>query len=104
MSELSQIDPNLALTISKLNVGEISSPILTQSREGKPAYHILFVKSRTKPHRANLKDDYQRIQEEALFDKKNRIIKNWIEKKIATTHIHIGEEYKNCPFNNKWIQ
>lgn len=103
-NELSQIDPNLVFTIDKLKAGEVSSPVPTQTRDGKPAYHILFVKSRTEPHRANLKDDYQRIQNEALSEKKNRIIADWIKKKTAVTYIRISEEYRNCPFNNKWIQ
>lgn len=104
VSELSQIDPNLVFTIDKLRAGEISSPVLTQTRDGKQAYHILFVKSRTEPHRANLKDDYQYIQNEALLEKKNKIIADWIKKKTTVTYIRISEEYKNCPFNNKWIQ
>jgi peptidyl-prolyl cis-trans isomerase SurA len=104
VSELSQIDPNLVFTIDKMKAGEISAPILTQSHDGKPAYHIIFVKSRTEPHRANLKDDYQRLQDEALAEKKNKTIKDWIKKKTAITYIRISEEYKNCPFYSKWIQ
>lgn len=104
VSELSQIDPNLVFTIDKLKTGEVSAPAPTQSRDGKPAYHIIFVKSRTEPHRANLKDDYQRLQDEALADKKNKTMKDWVKKKTAITYIRISEEYRNCAFDNKWIQ
>ncbi|MBI3502026.1 MAG: peptidylprolyl isomerase [Bacteroidetes bacterium] len=104
MDQLSQIDPNLVFTIDKLKTGELSQPILSQGKDGKQSYHVLFVKSRTEPHRANLKDDYQKIQDEALAEKKQKITDKWIKKKVATTYVHINDEYKNCSFENKWMQ
>jgi peptidyl-prolyl cis-trans isomerase SurA len=61
------------------------------------------VKSRTEPHRANLKEDYQRIQDEALAAKKEKIINAWIRKKIATTYVSISNEYRTCKFDNPWV-
>jgi peptidyl-prolyl cis-trans isomerase SurA len=104
MDQISQIDPNLVFVIDKLKTGEISSPMLTQSKDGRQSYHVIFVKSRTEPHRANLKDDYQRIQEEALAAKKDKITNEWIKKKVATTYVRISDEYKSCKFDNKWMQ
>ena len=107
MDQISQIDPNnpsLVFTIDKLKIGETSSPSMTLGRDGKQVYQIIYVKSRTEPHRANLKEDYQRIQEEALARKKQNIVNAWIKKKIATTYIHIADGYKNCTFENKWVQ
>ena len=104
MDQLSQIDPNLVFTIDKLKTGELSSPSVTQSRDGKESYHVIFVKSRTEPHRANLKEDYQRIQDEALAEKKQKAIDVWTAKKLATTYVRVSDEYKNCKFDNKWIQ
>ena len=103
MDQLSQIDPTLVFTIDKLKTGEASSPSITQGRDGKQAYHIVYVKSRTEPHRAYLKEDYQRIQDEALAQKKENAVNTWIKKKISTTYVHVGDEYKNCKFNNNWI-
>lgn len=103
MDQLSQIDPNLIFTIDKLKTGEPSSPSSTQTRDGKQAYHLIYVKSRTEPHRANLKDDYQRIQDEALLDKKQKLIDKWIKKKLSSTYVRIDDEYKNCKFENNWV-
>lgn len=102
-SQLSQIDPSLVFTIDKLKTGELSLPMITQTKDAKQAYHMLFVKSRTEPHRANLKEDYQRIQEETLANKKEKIIKEWIKKKIMTTYVRLSDEYKSCKFDNRWI-
>ena len=102
MSALGQIDPNLVFLVDKLKTGETSAPTLTPTRDGKQAYHIIYVKSRTQPHRANLKDDYQRIQDESLAAKKDKIVNAWIKKKLATTYVRIADEYKNCNFDNPW--
>ena len=103
MSQLSQIDPNLFAIIGKLKTGELSAPLSTQTRDGKPAFHIIYVKSSTEPHRANLKDDYQRIQDEALADKKDKAVRKWIKKRITTNYIHVSDEYKNCKFASTWV-
>lgn len=104
MSELGQIDANLVFIIDKLKTGETSPPTLTlTSGDGKQAYHIIYVKSRTEPHRANLKEDYQRIQDEALAAKKGKVVDAWIKKKVATTYVHITDEYKSCKFNSPWV-
>jgi peptidyl-prolyl cis-trans isomerase SurA len=103
MDQLSQIDPNLVLTIGSLKAGEPSAASSTQTRDGKPAFHIIFVKDRTEPHRANLKQDYQRIQDQALADKKNKTITKWIKKRITTNFIHVADEYKSCKFESPWI-
>jgi peptidyl-prolyl cis-trans isomerase SurA len=103
MSQLSQIDPSLIFTVDKLKAGEASAPTITQTSDGKQAYHVIYVKSRTEPHRANLREDYQRIQDEALAAKKEKIINAWIKKKIVGTYVHVSDQYKNCKFDNPWI-
>ncbi len=61
------------------------------------------MKSRTKPHIANLKDDYNKIQEQALNQKKNEAMQNWISKKAEDTYIEISDDsYKKCNFQYKW--
>lgn len=71
--ESDQLDPKVFFVIDKLEVGEISAPVQFQTLEGKDAYRILYVKDRTEPHKANLKQDYDKIQEWALEKKAGRI-------------------------------
>ncbi len=51
--EVSELDQTLFFTIDKLKVGEISEPVLMQSQDGKKAYRLIYLKSRSEPHRAN---------------------------------------------------
>lgn len=96
--EMNQIDPSIFFVIDKLKVGEFSEPQIFQTQGGKQAYRILYLKTRTEPHRANLKDDYQRLQEAALAFKQNEITRKWISKKLQTTYLRIIPEYTSCYF------
>ena len=81
-ADLGQFDPTLAFTIDRLKVKEVTEPTITTTKDGKQAYRILYLKSRSEPHKANLKDDYQRIQAAALNEKQQRLIKTWIKKRL----------------------
>jgi len=102
MDELGQMDQTVAFAIDKLKVGEFTKPMPMTSHDGKQAYRIVYLKTRTSPHRANLTDDYQKMQAAALAKKQEDVIQSWIKKKSVNTFVHIADDYKNCTFNNKW--
>ena len=64
---------------------------------------IVRLITRTEPHRENLKDDYNRIAQRALEDKKNETLEKWFTQKISSFYINIDDEYKTCPEMQKWI-
>merc|ERR1711879_985847 len=64
--EASQLEPKVAYAIKNLKVGDISEPFESTDMNDKAVYKIVLLKTKTEPHQANLKDDYQRIQEMAL--------------------------------------
>ena len=101
--EPDQLDPTIFFVIDKMKVGDISQPVPMKTADGKQAYRILYLKSRTEPHRANMKDDYDFIQSAALKQKQNKAIADWIKKKAAVTYIHISDDYKNCKFAYQWF-
>ncbi len=101
--EPDQLDQTVFFVVDKLKTGEISQPVPMKTDDGKQAYRLLFLKSRTDPHSANMKDDYDYIQAAALKQKQNKIIEEWIKKKAAATYIHIADEYKSCKFNYQWF-
>ncbi len=101
--ETEQLDPAVFFTVDKLKVGQISYPVIMKQSDGKQAYRILYLKSRTNPHRANLKDDYDKIQSATLSEKQNNAISDWVDDKIKNTYISINEEFKDCEFSHNWI-
>lgn len=102
MDQLGSIDQRLFLTIENMEPGDISKAVKTQSPDGKEAYNLFFLKSKTEPHVANLKDDYQKIQQAALAEKKNKAIEKWINTKAAETYVRIDGAYQDCPFAHRW--
>lgn len=104
--EISQLDPTLNYAVKDMQPGELSEPFYTTDLQtGKEVYKIIMVKSRTKAHVANLKDDYQQIQDMALERKKQRILEEWIRERLLTTYINIDPMYLSCPFRLEgWIK
>jgi peptidyl-prolyl cis-trans isomerase SurA len=102
--EADEIDPKVFFVIDKLKVGETSSPVIFKSERGKEEYRIYYLKSRSSPHKANLNDDYLKIQEQALAKKKEKAIDAWIVDKVSKTYILILDHSLNCKFQKNWTQ
>ncbi|PKP49175.1 MAG: peptidylprolyl isomerase [Bacteroidetes bacterium HGW-Bacteroidetes-11] len=97
-----QLDPKIFFVIDKMKVGDISKPMAMMNEEAKQTINLYYLKTRTEPHRANLKDDYSVIQEWALNEKQNKAINKWIGQKINTTYFRINEHYTDCSFKHTW--
>jgi peptidyl-prolyl cis-trans isomerase SurA len=101
--ESDQVDPNVLFSIDKMAVGEVSSATLITTRDGKQAYRILKLMSRSEPHQMNLTDDYPKLQELTLSEKQNTALQTWKNKKVATTYVRISDEYQDCYTLKDWI-
>jgi peptidyl-prolyl cis-trans isomerase SurA len=96
--EYNELEPKDYLLIRDMKVGEISKPYETTDENNKIIYKIVKLKSRTDPHRANIKQDYVLLQNMALANKKNTIIRKWIQDKQTDTFIHLDPRYSGCSF------
>jgi peptidyl-prolyl cis-trans isomerase SurA len=101
--ESDQVDPTIFFQLDKLQPGEISNPVLTTNEEGKQVYKLFYLKSRSNPHKANLIDDYQRLQEAALSARQAKVLEEWVKKKRKTLYVQISKEYENCPDLKEWM-
>ena len=98
-----QMDASVFFVIDKLEPGSISKPVLYQTQEGKQGYRILYLKSRSEPHEANLDDDYNSIQDMALNAKKLQALDKWVAKKKAVTYIRVMSDFQGCMFRYDWF-
>ncbi len=103
MEQVSQIDPSLYLMIDKLKVGEIAGPEMAQMRDGSRVYRIVMLKDVTDAHTANLKQDYQFIQNLALNKKQAEVMNTWIESHVNRFYLKVDESYNTCKFDYNWI-
>ena len=103
--ELKQLDSKDYLVVRDLKIGEISNPYESVDENGKPLYKIVRLRSKTDPHKANMKQDYTLLQNMALADKKQRVVEDWIREKQGETFIHIDDSMLECDFLKKgWLE
>lgn len=102
---LNRIDQQIYLLTQNMKVGDISQPNLYSNlSERKQGVRIVRLMKRTKPHQANLTEDYSLIQRAAENEKKRTIINDWVADKIASTYIRINEPFQDCTFANPWMK
>jgi len=92
------LDKDMVVMLSKMKVGEFSQPVSFTDEQGKKGVRIVQLKSRSEPHRMNLKDDYSKISNYALEEKKAKTLEKWIKDKLPTYYIMVDPETgKECP-------
>jgi len=73
-----QLEADFAPVVKDLKPGEICQPHRV-SLKSSYGYQIVLLKKRTAPHAVNMNDDYRRIEQMALYMKRNRLNSEWIE-------------------------
>lgn len=101
--EMDDLEPQLSFAINRLEVGQISKAIPTKTEEGKEAFHLVKLVSMTEPHRANLEDDYDYIQNLALQQKQQKKVKEWVSHNVGHAYVMIIDDYKGCEFEFDWF-
>lgn len=96
------LDKDLVAMLGKLKPGEYSQPVVFDDN-GKKGVRIVYYKSRTEPHRLNMKDDFSRISTMALEEKKQKALEKWMKEKIPTYYIMIDDDAKNCTDLSKYV-
>lgn len=99
---IDQLDKDLVLMLDKMKVGEYSRPVPFLDEQQKAGVRIVYLKSRTEPHRENLKDDYNRISQRAVEMKKQLALEKWFASKIPSYYIMMDEEFSNCSNLATW--
>jgi Parvulin-like peptidyl-prolyl isomerase len=105
-NKLDQLDKSLVELLAQTNLkpGEYSKPTPYTDERGKKAVRIVYMKSRTEPHRENLKDDYDRVAREALELKKQKALEAWFASRIPSFYIMIDPDFKHCGTLSEWMQ
>lgn len=102
LADLAALDAALVPALDTLQPGQFTAPLLFRNRQGESGFRILYLKSRKPPHQANLRDDFERIQQMALTGKQLEAVNRWLAERMATTYIYLSPEFKSCPELKKW--
>ena len=90
------LDPDTYFAIYDLKPGAISKPMLITMPDGKKAYRLIQLNSTSKPQKANLKEDFDKISNFAKESKKNEYFLNWLKTKRTETYIYTDPLFSYC--------
>ena len=102
--EMSELDPTVFMAIDTLKLGQVSSAFYFQGEDRKQGYRIIKLISETEPHRANMQEDYQALQNMASQKLSSENMDKWVKQKISDTYIKLNVEYQNCDFDYPWLK
>ena len=92
------LDKDMVGMLGKMKIGDISLPAAYTDEQGKKGVRIVYLKSRSEPHRMNLHDDYSRISQFALEEKKAKAMEKWMVTKLPTYYINVDAQTEaECP-------
>lgn len=100
--DMSSLDQQTFFVLDKLQAGEVSEPQLIVMPDGSKAYRLLQLLVRTKPHKANLKEDYRLIQQAAEGKLRAEAIDAWVRERLEGTYVRLAPEFDICTFTHDW--
>lgn len=104
--EMQDLPPEVARRVELMQPGDISEAfIMKDTKRNKDIVAIVKLTTRVPGHKANLSDDYNMIKQMYEAQRKNEILKEWVEKKIKDTYVKIADGWQNCDFQyDGWIK
>jgi peptidyl-prolyl cis-trans isomerase SurA len=98
-------DKEMIPLIKDLKAGQLSKPqVYTDEQRGRKMVRVIYLKTKTQPHRENFKDDYNKIAIRALEEKKQKQLETWFNEHLPAYYIAIDKQYANCSSLNNWFK
>ncbi len=104
--EMSQLPQEVAKAVANLQPGEISKAfVMKDPKSDRDIVAIVKLTNRIPAHVANIADDYQMIKDMYETSAREKIVKEWLAKKIKETYVRIEDGWRGCDFEHEgWIK
>lgn len=104
--EMKELPPAVARQVENLKPGDISPAfVMMDEKRNKEVVSMVLLTSRTPAHKANLAEDFSLLKNMYEAYEKEKILRDWVEKKIKQTYVHIEDGWNNCEFEFQgWIK
>ena len=103
--EMQDLPQEIAKVVDTMGIGEMSTHFRMKTERQKDVIAIVKLKARTPNHRANLTDDYQALRTIVENQKREDLVRKWIENKQKTVYVRIAEGWRGCEFHFPgWIK
>lgn len=99
---IDMLDKDMVVALKNLKPGQYSAPQVYTDERSRKAVRLIYLKRRTEPHRENLLDDYNRIAQRAIEEKKSAALEKWFKDHIPTYYVSIDKDYTGCDGLNDW--
>lgn len=97
------LERDIFLVLSKLQVGEVSDPIMRETPSGTPYFVVFRVDERTDAHVANMRDDYLLFKRGAEDKMRREALEKWVNRRLKNTYVRMDDAYKDCTFRFPWL-
>lgn len=95
--EVADLETSIFFAIDGLKEGDLAEPFQYKGPDGSDLFRLVQLVSRSRPHKADLKLDYGKIQLAALEQKKSDYTEKWVLEKLNTTYLGISDMFSACP-------
>lgn len=104
--EMSQLPAEVAKVVANMEPGDISEAFtMMDPKRNREIVAVVKLTNRIDAHKANLSDDFQTIKSMYEANAQEKILKDWLKKKIKTTYVKIEDGWADCQFENEgWIR
>ncbi|TCZ69643.1 peptidylprolyl isomerase [Flaviaesturariibacter aridisoli] len=99
---IDELEKDIVPQLARMRVGDLSQPFAFTNERGDKGVRIIYLKTRTEPHRMNLKDDFNRISTAALEEKKMQTLDKWLNSHIADHYIMLDPDLNHCGQLQRW--
>lgn len=96
------LDPQTKAKLGQMKEGEFSVPEQFLDMDGSVGYKFYYLRKIVPAHKANLKDDYQKVQTLALEQKQTETIENWVKDYKKGVYVWIDDKYVGCKELEGW--
>ena len=104
--EMSQLPQEIARVVATMEPGQISEPfIMRNPKRDREIVAMVKLTARIPAHRANLADDFQLLKNMYTESAKEKMIHDWLLKKIRDTYVRTEDGWRGCDFRyDGWIK
>jgi len=102
---LNELNQDIAKVAGEMKEGEISEPFIMLNDKGRQVAAMIRITARHEGHRANINNDYQIIKQMAENARQQKLVDEWLQKKIEQTYVRIDPAWQGCELKYKgWLK